>query len=247
MTLAQHGDNTDLVFGAVIVTRAADARRCSRSSPRSSARSCAGARPPRRDGVVVSGARRPPRGPRASRRPTPTSASGRCRRSTASTLDAAPGRVRRADRPQRRRQEHALLGPRRARGRRLGRGARRRRAGRARRLRVHAPARRAAAVAAHDRQRRDRPRARGRRARAGARARAQPLLERFGLGGFETAWPWQLSGGMRQRAAFLRTVLLGTPGDAARRALRRARRDHARASCSSGCSRSGASSARPSR
>ena len=45
----------------------------------------------------------------------------------------------------------------------------------------------------------------------GARARAQPLLERFGLGGFESAWPWQLSGGMRQRAAFLRTVLLGKP------------------------------------
>jgi ABC-type nitrate/sulfonate/bicarbonate transport system ATPase subunit len=48
-------------------------------------------------------------------------------------------------------------------------------------------------------------------ARAQARARARPLLERFGLGGFERAWPWQLSGGMRQRAAFLRTVLLGKP------------------------------------
>jgi ABC-type nitrate/sulfonate/bicarbonate transport system ATPase subunit len=47
--------------------------------------------------------------------------------------------------------------------------------------------------------------------RADARARAAPLLERFGLGGFEAAWPWQLSGGMRQRAAFLRTVLLGKP------------------------------------
>jgi ABC-type nitrate/sulfonate/bicarbonate transport system ATPase subunit len=47
--------------------------------------------------------------------------------------------------------------------------------------------------------------------RAAARERAGPLLERFGLGGFETAWPWQLSGGMRQRAAFLRTVLLGKP------------------------------------
>ena len=44
-----------------------------------------------------------------------------------------------------------------------------------------------------------------------ARARARPLLERFGLGGFEDTWPWQLSGGMRQRAAFLRTVLLGRP------------------------------------
>ncbi len=47
--------------------------------------------------------------------------------------------------------------------------------------------------------------------RGAARERARPLLERFGLGGFETAWPWQLSGGMRQRAAFLRTVLLGRP------------------------------------
>ena len=47
--------------------------------------------------------------------------------------------------------------------------------------------------------------------RADARARAAPLLERFGLAGFEGAWPWQLSGGMRQRAAFLRTVLLGRP------------------------------------
>jgi ABC-type nitrate/sulfonate/bicarbonate transport system ATPase subunit len=47
--------------------------------------------------------------------------------------------------------------------------------------------------------------------REGARERAAPLLERFGLGGFESAWPWQLSGGMRSRAAFLRTVLLGKP------------------------------------
>ncbi len=48
-------------------------------------------------------------------------------------------------------------------------------------------------------------------ARRDAHARARPLLERFGLGGFERAWPWQLSGGMRHRAAFLRTVLLARP------------------------------------
>ena len=47
--------------------------------------------------------------------------------------------------------------------------------------------------------------------RAEAHERARPLLERFGLGGFERAWPWQLSGGMRHRAAFLRTVLLARP------------------------------------
>lgn len=40
-----------------------------------------------------------------------------------------------------------------------------------------------------------------------SRRRALPLLERFGLGEFANAWPWQLSGGMRHRAAFLRTVV----------------------------------------
>ena len=38
-------------------------------------------------------------------------------------------------------------------------------------------------------------------------ARAKPLLEKYGLGGFETHYPYELSGGMRQRAAFLRTLL----------------------------------------
>jgi ABC-type nitrate/sulfonate/bicarbonate transport system ATPase subunit len=47
--------------------------------------------------------------------------------------------------------------------------------------------------------------------RRAARDRALPLLEHFGLGGFAEAWPWQLSGGMRQRAAFLRTVLMDRP------------------------------------
>ena len=35
------------------------------------------------------------------------------------------------------------------------------------------------------------------------------LTESFGLNGFENQYPSALSGGMRQRAAFLRTMLLG--------------------------------------
>lgn len=40
-----------------------------------------------------------------------------------------------------------------------------------------------------------------------AAARALPLMRRYGLGGFEKSYPYELSGGMRQRAAFLRTLL----------------------------------------
>ena len=40
-----------------------------------------------------------------------------------------------------------------------------------------------------------------------ARARAMELLETFGLAGTEKRWPSELSGGMRQRAALLRSYL----------------------------------------
>jgi ABC-type nitrate/sulfonate/bicarbonate transport system ATPase subunit len=44
-----------------------------------------------------------------------------------------------------------------------------------------------------------------------ARAAAGPWLERFGLGDFEHVRPAQLSGGMRQRVSFLRSLLAGKP------------------------------------
>src|SRR3954452_7409073 len=47
--------------------------------------------------------------------------------------------------------------------------------------------------------------------KADARREAQPLFERFGLGGFEQSHPHELSGGRRQRVALARTFLAGRP------------------------------------
>ena len=47
--------------------------------------------------------------------------------------------------------------------------------------------------------------------RAEARARVRPLFATFGLDGFEHHYPAQLSGGMRQRAALMRTIVQDRP------------------------------------
>ena len=76
--------------------------------------------------------------------------------------------------------------------------------------------------------------------RTAARRDAQELIELTGLHRFERARRYELSGGMQQRAALCRALISTAARDADGRAVRRARRAHARRVCwsCSGCGRS---------
>ena len=63
---------------------------------------------------------------------------------------------------------------------------------------------------------------------AAKRQHADDLLASVGLSGFGNRMPWQLSGGMQQRAQLCRALIRRAVHPAAGRAVRRARRVHAR-------------------
>ena len=67
----------------------------------------------------------------------------------------------------------------------------------------------------------------GRGRDADVQARARTILEEFGLGDALEALPRQLSGGMRQRVALARTLVLRVGPRAARRTVRQPGRSHA--------------------